>query len=58
MSNQKALSKLCYCQSARHARAVVKALLSAGFVAYSSREGQIYVDDPSDAALAIAKAVK
>lgn len=50
------LSKLCYCQSSRHARAAVKALEEAGYAARTDRDGYIYVDSPSDVAHAVANA--
>ncbi len=52
----KALSKLCYCQSNRHARAAVKALEAAGYAARADSDGNIFADNPSDAAYAIAAA--
>ena len=50
------LSKLCFCQSGRHARAAVKALEGAGYAARTDPEGNVYVDNPTDAAFAIANA--
>lgn len=49
------LSKLCYCQSIRHARAAVKALEAAGYAARTDASGNIFVDNPSDAAWSIAQ---
>ncbi len=51
------LTKLCYCQSARHARAVVKALEAAGYAARADRDGNIFATG-GDAAFLIAKAVR
>ena len=50
------LSKLCYCQSARHARAAVKALEAAGYAARTDPDGYVYVDNPTDMAFEIANA--
>jgi hypothetical protein len=52
----KTLSKLCYCQSARHARAAVRALESAGYAARADASGYVFVDNPTEAALEIANA--
>jgi rhodanese-related sulfurtransferase len=52
----KTLSKLCYCQSARHARAAVRALETAGYAARTDSSGYVFVDSPTDAALAISRA--
>ena len=51
----KALSKLCYCQSIKHARAAVKALEAAGYTASTDASGYVYADSTSDAAFAIAR---
>lgn len=47
-------TKLCYCQSARHARAAVAALVSAGIHARSDKSGYIFVNSADDRALSIA----
>lgn len=53
------LSKLCYCQSARHARAAVRALERAGHAARTDASGYIFVDSPTESAHAIAtRAIK
>lgn len=51
------LPKLCYCQSARHARATVKALEAAGFSARADAVGNIF-STGGDAAWLIAQGVK
>ena len=51
------LSKLCYCQSARHARATVKALEAAGFSARADADGNIF-STGGDAAWRVAQGVK
>ena len=38
------LSKLCYCQSIKHARAAVKALQAAGYKAIAGKDGYVYTD--------------
>jgi hypothetical protein len=50
------LSKLCYCQSARHARAAVRALENAGYAARTDASGYVFVDNPTEAASGIASA--
>lgn len=50
------LSKLCYCQSIRHARAAVKALKVAGYAARTDASGYILVDRVCSAASEIASA--
>lgn len=50
-----ALTKLCYCQSARHARAAVKALEAAGYAARTDASGYIFATG-GDAAFAVAQA--
>jgi rhodanese-related sulfurtransferase len=37
-------TKLCYCQSSKHARAAVKALQLAGYTASTDKTGYIYCD--------------
>ena len=54
-NNTKTLSKLCYCQSARHARAAVRALEQAGYAARTDA-GYIYADNSTDAAFEVAQA--
>jgi hypothetical protein len=52
------LPKLCYCQSTRHGRAVVRALEAAGHAArYDAASGYVYATG-GDAALAITTAVR
>jgi hypothetical protein len=56
MNNTNSLTKLCYCQSMRHARAAVKALEAAGYAARTDKDGYIYADNASDTAWSIANA--
>lgn len=56
MANTTTTAKLCYCQSIKHARAAVKALIAAGFEASTDRSGYIFSSDVSDRARAIADA--
>lgn len=44
------LQKLCYCASAKHARAAVRALEQAGYAARTDPTGYIYADSVTDAA--------
>ncbi len=50
----KTLSRLCYCSSAKGARAAVKALEAAGYAARADADGRIYVDSPTDTAFSVA----
>lgn len=52
----KPLAKLGYCQSARHARAAVKALEAAGYAARTDATGYIYCDSVGENAHAVANA--
>ncbi len=54
--NRGPLAKLCYCQSARHARAAVRALEAAGYAARTDVSGYIFASVVSEASLAVANA--
>ncbi len=39
--------KVCYCQSAKHARAIVKAIRDTGYQAKTDRTGYVYSNAPT-----------